>query len=136
MLAVNSYIAERPLHLLVDTWAHYSDVSENFLKGTGVASSKAPAFLSLANGSKAISAACCTLDLSIQSLTTQVKCHTSPTFDAFDVTLGQDWCERVCADTSFAQHTVVVSGSIGKRIMLIPQDTDVDVMCPLVNSVR
>ena len=52
--------------------------------------------------------------------------------DAFDVILGQDWCERVRADISFAQHTVVVSDSIGKRIKLIPQDTNVDVLCPLV----
>ena len=49
------------------------------------------------------------------------------TSDAFNVILGQDWRERVRADISFAQHTVVVSDSIGKRIKLIPQDTDVDV---------
>jgi len=133
---VNSSIAERPLRLLVDTGANHSYVSEQFLKGTGVVSRKSPNFLSLANGSKTISAGCCNLDLSIQSFKTKIKCHTLPMSDAFDVILGQDWCERVRADISFAQHTVVVSDSIGKRIRLIPQDTNVDVLCPLVNAVQ
>ena len=136
LLAVNSFVAQRPLRLLVDTGANHSYVSEQFLKGTGVVPKKSANFLSLANGSKAVSAGCCNLDLSIQSFKKNVKCHTLPVSDAFDVILGQDWCERVCADISFDNHTVVVSDSIGKRIKLIPQDTDIDVLCPLVSAVQ
>ena len=70
--------------------------------------------------------------------------------DAFDVILGQDiesirhWqimtfdisSERVSAEISFPKHAVILSDSIGKRVELSPQDTDNDVLCPLVSAVQ
>ena len=55
--------------------------------------------------------------------------------ESFDVILGQDWCKQVGCNISFAKNLVTVSDLIGSRIDLIPQATDVDVLCPIVNAI-
>ena len=56
--------------------------------------------------------------------------------DAFDVILGQDWCQRTNAEISFVTNTVKVSDSIGRRVEFLPQEIGVEQLCPIVSAVQ
>ena len=82
-----------PARELVDTGATHCYVSEKFIQKTTLPLRQQHTWLSLANGTKAVSSGMAVLPVDIQSYQGAVECFVIPMSDHFDLILGEDWCE-------------------------------------------
>ena len=85
-----------PARALVDTGATHCYVSEKFIKQTTLPIRQQHTWLSLANGSKAISLGKAVLPVDIQSYQGAVECFVIPMSDHFDLILVKTRVLSLC----------------------------------------
>ena len=122
-----------PARALVDTGATHCYVSEKFIRKTTLPIRQQHTWLSLANGSKAISLGKAVLPVDIQSYQGAVECFVIPMSNHFDLILGEDWCETTNCEISFKTHSVTCDDTDGRRHTLLTQATDRPTLCPWID---
>ena len=122
----------------MDTGATHcnSYVSENFIKKTTLPIRQQNTWLSLANGSKAISLGKAVLPVDIQSSQAAVECFVIPMSDHFDLILGEDWCESTSCEISFKTYSLKCDDADGRRHTLLTQATDGPTLCRIVSAIH
>ena len=102
-VAVNGNVL--PARALVETGATHCYISEQYLATTLLPVCEQTKWLSLANGSKAISKGKVVIPLDIQSYQ-GVECFILPMSQQFDIILGKDWCEQTSCAISYESYSV------------------------------
>ena len=125
-----------PARAVVDTGATHCYVSENFIKKTTLPIRQQHTWLSLANGSKAISLGKGVLPVDIQSYQAAVECFVIPMSDHFDLILGEDWCESTSCEISFKTYSLKCDDADGRSHTLLTQATDGPTLCPIVSAIH
>ena len=125
-----------PAKALVDTGATHCYVSEKYIRKTTLPIRQQQTWLSLADGSKAISLGKAVLPIDIQSYQGAVECFVIPMSDHFDLILGEDWCETTSCEISFKTHSLKCIDAEGRCHTLLTQATDGPTLCPIVSAIH
>ena len=133
-LAVND--ANLAARALVDIGATHCYISEEYLAKTNLPAREQDNWLSLANGSKAVSKGKVVIPLDIQSYQGAVECFILPMSEHFDVILGEDWCEQTHCEISYKSYSLICRDAQGRSHKLLTQSTETDTLCPIVSAIH
>ena len=125
-----------PARALVDTRATHCYISEQFAKQLDLPLRHKPTWLTLANGKKAISQGTVIIPLDVQTYQGAVECFILPMSDAFDVILGETWCEETSCEISYKTYSLTCADSNGHRHKLLTQSTQTTSLCPIVSAMH
>ena len=133
-LAVSGgHIAARAL---VDTGATHCYISQSFFERTGLPLRNDHTWLSLANGSKAVSKGKAVIPLDVQTYQGAVECFILPMSQHFDIILGETWCVETGCEISYKSHSLTCVDTDGRRHKLLTQSTETSMLCPIISAVH
>ena len=133
-LAVSGgHIAARAL---VDTGATHCYISQSFSERTGLPLRNDHTWLSLANGSKAVSKGKAVIPLDVQTCQGAVECFNLPMSQHSDIILGETWCVETGCEISYKSHSLTCVDTDGRRHKLLTQSTETSMLCPIISAVH